>query len=237
MDRIAQALEAQVSNNIIYRAVVTEIRKTAPGVRIIYDDQAGTPTSIDADYCIVTIPAPVLANIANDFSTAHLAEISGFQYSSAARVAFQSPRFWEQDHNIYGGITWTDQDITQIWYPNHGFHQPNGIVLGAYLFGGAAGDAFTNMAPQTRLDTTLQQAANVHPQFFGQAQNGISVAWKKVPFQLGAWGVSDPSVLLTADDDIFFAGEHVSILQGWQEGAILSAYSAIDGIVDRDLAP
>ena len=35
-------------------------------------------------------------------------------------------------------------------------------------------------------------------------------------------------------ESIFFAGEHLSILQGWQEGAILSAYHAIDGIVARD---
>lgn len=40
--------------------------------------------------------------------------------------------------------------------------------------------------------------------------------------------------LLTADDNIYFAGEHLSILQGWQEGAILSAYHAINGIVAID---
>ena len=236
MDRIVEALEAQVANDIVYQAIVTEIRKTNSGTRIVYSDQSGSSISIEADYCIVTIPAPVLANIANDFSAGYQSEISGFQYSSAVRIAFQSPRFWEREHNIYGGITWTDQDITQIWYPNYGFHKPDGIVLGAYIFGGASGDAFTNMAPQTRLDTALQQASSVHPQLPVQAQHGISVAWKKVPFQRGAWGITNPSVLLAADDNIFFAGEHLSILQGWQEGAILSAYSAIDGIVDRDLA-
>jgi len=39
---------------------------------------------------------------------------------------------------------------------------------------------------------------------------------------------------LTPDENIFFAGEHLSILQGWQEGAILSAYHAIDQVVARD---
>jgi monoamine oxidase len=52
---------------------------------------------------------------------------------------------------------------------------------------------------------------------------------------MGGWGTSDPSVLLSADDNIFFAGEHLSLLQGWQEGAILSAYAAIDAVVDRDV--
>ena len=61
-----------------------------------------------------------------------------------------------------------------------------------------------------------------------------TVSWPKVPFQLGAWGTSAPGVLLTPDENIFFAGEHLSILQGWQEGAILSAYHAIDQVVARD---
>lgn len=234
MDRIARAFEAQVVNNIIFDAIVTEIRKTANGVRIVYD-RMGAATSIDADYCIPTIPAPVLAAIPNDFSPTHQNEIANFQYSSAVRLSFQSRRFWEQEHNIYGGISWTDQEITQIWYPNYGFGKPNGIVLGAYIFDGPAGDAFTNRTPQQRVDAALVQATNVHAEFTNEAARGISVAWKKVPFQLGGWGTSDPGVLLTPDDNIFFAGEHLSILQGWQEGAILSAYQAIDGVVLRDV--
>ncbi|MBT8100221.1 MAG: FAD-dependent oxidoreductase [Gammaproteobacteria bacterium] len=236
MDRIAQAFEAQVLSDIVFEANVTEIRKTTNGSRVLYDDRFGAPQSIETDYCVVAIPAPVLAGIPNDFSAAHAAEIVGFQYSSAVRIAFQSPRFWEREHNIYGGITWTDQDITQIWYPNNAFQASAGIMIGAYIFDGPPGTAFTNLTPAQRIATTLSQAANVHPQVTTQASNGISIAWQKVPFQLGGWGTSNPSVLLTADDNIFFAGEHLSILQGWQEGAILSAYAAIDQIVERDVA-
>jgi len=236
MDNIVRAFESQVRNNIVFEATVTEIRKTASGTRIVYDDQSGMPAAVESDYCIVTLPAPVLAGIANDFSAVHQAEIAGFEYSSAVRVAFQSPRFWEQEHNIYGGITWTNQDITQIWYPNYGFQRANGIIVGAYIFDGPAGAAFSGMAPQQRLDATRTQASNVHPQLASQAMHGISVAWRKIPFQLGGWGTSVPAALLTPDDNMFFAGEHLSILQGWQEGAILSAYSAVDQIVNRDLS-
>jgi monoamine oxidase len=231
MDRIARAFEAQVQNNIIYQAAVTEIRKTATGARVVYNDLFGTPTTIDADFCVVTIPATVLGSIANDFSAGHQAEITNFSYTSAVRVAFQSRRFWEQDHNIYGGISWTKQDITQIWYPNYRFGQTNGIVLGAYIFDGPPGDNFTSQSPAQRINSTLTQASNVHPEFAGEAARGISVAWKKMPFQLGAWGKSVPNVLLTPDANIVFAGEHLSILQGWQEGAILSAYNAIENVV------
>ena len=235
MDRIVRAFESRVRSDITFGATVTEIRKTAGGARIVYSDRSGMPASIEADFCVVTIPAPVLAGIANDFSAAHRSEIEAFQYTAAVRVAFQAPRFWEREHNIYGGITWTDQDITQIWYPNHGFQDASGIIVGAYIFDGAAGGRFTDMAPQARIDTVRTQASSVHPQFRDQAAHGISVAWNKMPFQRGGWGTSIPSVLLTADENIFFAGEHLSILQGWQEGAIQSAYFAIDQLVNRDL--
>ena len=231
MDRIARAFEAQVLTDTIFGAVVTEIRKIANGAHVVYNDLLGTPTSIDADFCVVTIPATVLASIPNDFSAAHQAEISNFTYTSAVRIAFQSRRFWEQDHSIYGGITWTNQDITQIWYPNYGFGQDDGIVLAAYIFDGPAGDAFTNLTPAQRINSAMTQAANVHPELTGEASRGISVAWKKMPFQLGAWGTSNAATLLTPDANIVFAGEHLSILQGWQEGAILSAYHAIDTVV------
>jgi len=231
MDRIARAFESRVLADAVFEAVVTEIRKTANGARVVYDDVFGTPTTIDADFCIVTIPASVLASIPNDFSAGHQTEISNFNYTSSVKVAFQSRRFWEQDHNIYGGISWTDQDITQIWYPNYGFGQANGIIQGAYAFAGPPGDNFTNQTPAQRINSTLAQASNVHAEFGGEAGRGISVAWKKMPFQLGAWGNSSPGVLLTPDGNIVFAGEHLSILQGWQEGAILSAYEAIDQVV------
>lgn len=233
MDRIGKAFEAQVVQDIIYEAVVSEIRKTANGVRIIYQ-RLGASVMLDTNYCICTIPATVLRNIPNDFAAAHQAEITNFGYAPAAKIAFQSRRFWEQDHNIYGGISWTTQDITQIWYPNNGFGQDNGVIVGSYIFGGTRGNDFANQALQARIDTTVAQANVLHPEFGAETMHGFSVAWAKVPFQLGAWGVSDPGIQLTPDDNIFFAGEHLSILQGWQEGAILSAYHAIDLVVARD---
>jgi len=233
MDQIANAFAAEVAADLVTQAEVLEIRKIAAGTRVTYQDRFGGSQTLDADYCICTIPATVLRNIPNDFSAAHQSEIASFNYTAAGKIAFQSRRFWEQDHNIYGGISWTTQEITQIWYPNNGFGQSDGIIVGAYIFGGGAGTNFANQSPQARIDSALTQGSAVHSQM-SSANNGISIAWSKVPYQIGAWGTSTPTTLLTADDNIFFAGEHLSILQGWQEGAILSAYHAIDLVVARD---
>lgn len=236
MDRIARAFENRVASDIVFEAVVTEIRKIASGARVIYQDRFGTSVTMDVDYCVCTIPASVLKNIPNDFASAHQAAIDSFNYAAAGKVAFQSRRFWEQEHNIYGGISWTTQDITQMWYPNAGLGTANGIIVGAYIFGGTAGNNFANQTPQQRISAAIAQGNNLHPEYGNEVARGISISWPKVPFQVGAWGTSDPGILLTADENIFFAGEHLSILQGWQEGAILSAYHAIDLVVSRDIA-
>ena len=236
MDRIAVAFEAQIApSDFVYEAEVTNIQNTAGGVQIDYQDASGNPMPpLNADYCVCTIPATVLRNVGNNFAASHISAINNFAYSSAAKIAFQSRRFWEQDHNIYGGISWTTQDITQIWYPSNALGQDPGVIQGSDMFGGPVGDNFANQLPQARIDSTVAQANVLHPEFGSEAMHGISVAWPKVPFQLGAWGVSDPGILLTPDGNTFFAGEHLSILQGWQEGAILSAYHAIDLVVQRD---
>lgn len=235
MDRIANAFAAQLASDIVYEAVVSEIRKLGAGVRVVYQDRFGSSFNLDTDYCICTIPASVLRSIANDFAVSHQAAIDNFTYSNAGKIAFQSRRFWEQNHNIYGGISWTTQDITQMLYPNNGFGRANGVIVGAYMFGGAAGINFAGQTPRQRIDSSILQGNNLHAEYGNEVGRGISVSWLKVPFQFGAWGTSDPGILLTPDENIFFAGEHLSILQGWQEGAILSAYHAIDGVVARDI--
>jgi len=235
MDNIARAFEARVADDIVFGAVVSDITKTATGVTVTYTEN-GLSRVIESDYCVCTIPASVLSSISSNISDAHQQAISGFVYTRANKVAFQSRRFWEQDHHIYGGISWTDQDITQIWYPSHGLGSQQGVLVGAYTFSQGAGDRFSNMAPAARVAKARAEGLALHPEYTEEVSRGISKSWPKTPYQLGAWGVSDPGILTRPDGPIHFAGEHLSVLQGWQEGAILSAYRAIDSIVRTSLA-
>jgi monoamine oxidase len=235
MDRIARAFEARTGDNILYEAVVSEIRNTTGAVEIDYQQGGSGTQTLQADYCVCTIPATVLRSISNNFSAAHRAAIEQFQYSQSVKLAFQARRFWEQEHNIYGGISWTDQDITQLWYPNGGLGRDQGVLMAAYTFDDGPGTRFADMSPGERITAARQQAQAIHRSLAAEVDSGISVSWPKVPFQLGAWGVSTPGILREADGQVYFAGEHISDLQGWQEGAVLSAYHAIDAIVQRDI--
>jgi monoamine oxidase len=156
-------------------------------------------------------------------------------------VAFQaSRRFWELDHQIYGGISWTSRDSTQIWYPSGGLQQAKGILVGAYIWSEHLGNAFAAKPIAQRLSDTLGDVAHMHPEaprFLGQ---GVSVAWKNIPFTRSGWAEWDRSaratqfpLLLKGDGPYLFAGEHMSFITGWQEGAVRSAHKVLGDIAER----
>ena len=105
MDRIAHAIYEQVKPTVRLRTPITAIRRSGSRVRI---EHGGGRT--EADYCICTIPLPVLARIPSDFSPAKKAAIAGgVAYLHSVKLAFEAPRFWETDDNIFGGLAWTDR--------------------------------------------------------------------------------------------------------------------------------
>ncbi len=84
----------------------------------------------------------------------------------AVKIAFQAERrFWELDEAIYGGISWTARDITQVWYPSAGIHQRKGILVGAYIWSEDLGDKFAAMPPADRLAAALADGERLHPDY------------------------------------------------------------------------
>lgn len=94
------------------------------------------------------------------------------------------------------------------------------------------------MTPQQRLRQAMRGGKKLHPDFDKHVplELGLSIAWQNVPYQLGGWaddwGCDNqiPDALLNADGRFWVAGDQVSYLSGWQEGAVLSAHHAIRGI-------
>lgn len=243
MDQIAKGFERQVGHLIEYNAVVRQIRKTSQGVRVVYADGRGREQALDADFAICTFPLKVLAGIDADFSPAFKTAIATCDYVSAAKVAFQCDcRFWEEDSQIYGGISWTDQDITQIWYPSGGFHGQKGVVVGAYIWDNDIGDPFAEMTLEQRLDKAIAEGSRVHPTYADEVgrATGMSIAWSKMPYSLGGWAEWSEEARATAyplliepDGPIYLAGEHLSHITGWQEGAVVSAHHVVEAIATR----
>jgi monoamine oxidase len=242
MDRIARAFESRLPGRITFGAHVREIRKRSAGVRIVYGDSVGAGEETrEADFCICTIPLPVLKTIDSDFDTEHRAAIAAAPYMNACKLAWQSqPRFWEDRFGIYGGISWTQREITQIWYPSSGFHEKSGILIGAYNYGNLASE-FGKRNTAERAGLSRDGISLFHPGMESMLSRPISVAWQNVPYSESAFAHWDPytrertyPILNRPDGRIYLAGEHLSYWDSWQEGAVRSAH-AVSAAVDMHM--
>jgi monoamine oxidase len=246
MGRVGEAFGRELGPLIRYNAKVIDIHQDKRGVTATYEDtqSPGTRLTARADWCLCTIPLPILAQIPLNVGPAMGAAISAVPYASAVKVGLQfKRRFWEEDEQIYGGITYTDLPIMNIAYPNTGYHSSGkGVLLGAYIFGIHAMD-FTAMPPEERVRKALEYGSQIHPQYHAEFDNGVAMAWHRSPFTMGCFGMwSDESRarhydnLCQIDGRIALAGEHASFIGGWQEGAVTSALDAIGRLHQRAVA-
>jgi monoamine oxidase len=247
MDRITAAFARRLDKLITYKATVTRVARAGEsGARVVYTDASGAEASIEAAFVLITLPLPALRRLDVDFSSPHRTAVTAgaSDYMPAAKIAFYSGRrFWEEDEQIYGGISWTAQDITQIWYPSTNFHGTDGILVGAYIWTHDIGERFAGAPPAERIRLAVAQGAKLHPNYGADVSRGIALSWSKVPHSYGGWcewGEENKRnaypVLLEPDGPLFLAGEHLSNVPGWQEGSILSAHKAVEAIAQRAAA-
>lgn len=244
MDMIGKAFARKVGDLIRYDAKVTRIQQSDGGVTVSYVDtkSPATPQLAKADWCVCTIPLSILNQIQIDVGPRMKAAIDAVPYTSSVKIGLQfKRRFWEEDEAIYGGVSYTDLPIRQISYPSSDYNRTGrGVLLGAYTYGGANSYEFTSMSPQDRVARAVELGARLHPQYRAEFENGIAVAWHRVPFTLGcAGGWTDKmreehyDNLCQIDGRIVLAGEHASYIPAWQEGAILSSLNAIARLHER----
>jgi monoamine oxidase len=137
MGMIGKAFARQVAPMITYGAKVTKLVQGKAGVDITYTDMtSGQVKAIKADYCVCTIPLGVLNQVENNFSPELSEAISAVPYTSAVKIGLEMKRrFWEEDDFIYGGHSFTNQEISLISYPNFDFFAKKpGVLLGACLW-------------------------------------------------------------------------------------------------------
>ena len=249
IDAIARALEKQVAGRIRYRHEARELRRPSPwaggGACVVVADLTtnGEPATreVTGDFCICTIPLTVLREIPADFSAPVREAVNAVPYMPTGKIGLNfKRRFWEDDDRIFGGISWTDQSIAQLLYPNYDYlGRDGGVVVGYYHF---AEDAETvgRLAPAEREALALAQGARLHPQYAAEFENSFSVAWQHVPYSRGGWAVWNEEmrakyypVLNRPDGPFYFAGEHLTYLGGWMAGAFESAKAVVSALRER----
>lgn len=242
MDMVWKAFEANLVNPPILNAPVTQINLIDNGVEVFYEED-GEGKTITADYCISNIPLPVLSDIPSNFTTDFQNAVDHVEFARTCKVGWQSnARFWETDEEIYGGISWINHNITQMWYPSYEYFTEKGTLTGAYNFSERA-EELASLNLDDRLRVARSGAVRLHRQFGDESivptDKGLSIAWKQVPFMKGGWADWDHTKesdrlayqrLLAPDGNFFIVGDQVSPLPGWQEGAMMSAQHVTEQI-------
>ncbi len=238
MDRIPLAFAAGLGDAVRLNAQITAVKRKGAGVEATWRDAAGQSHALTADHCICTIPFPVLAGIDNDFSADRKAVVANAVYADSVKIAFQSPRFWETNDHIYGGLSFTDRDTLMTWYPSGRFLHEKGVLVAGYSFA----------EPATRLGSlplaqghayARETVERLHPGQSDKLTDGVTVHWGRVPYNLGIAGEvaqQDPAgytLMSEPDGPYLFAGEHLSHVGAWQQGAFVSAWRSVNAIAAR----
>jgi monoamine oxidase len=246
MGRVGEAFGRQLEGTIRYNCKVIDIDQDERGVTVAYEDvtKPGSRLTARADWCVNTIPLSILSQIPMKVSGPMQEAVASCPYAAAIKVGLQfKRRFWEEDEQIYGGITYTDLPSNVIGYPATGFFSSGkGVVLGAYCWGLDA-TQLTAMTPTERVAKVLEWDSQIHPQMPAEFDNGVAMAWHRSPFTMGCFGMWTDAAreqhfdaLCRLDGRIVLAGEHASYLPAWQEGALTSALDAIGQLHGKAVA-
>lgn len=236
MDRIASAFEKKLPGIIKLGASVESIKNTEKGVEVVYQTNTGKQ-SITGDICICTLPLPVLSNLQHNFSSDISRAIDYISYNKTGKIGLQfKRRFWEEDEAIYGGITHTNNDLTQLFYPSNDYQSKKGILIGYYNFNEKA-ERTGKLGYAEREKLALEKGRLIHPQYATEFETSFSVSWHLLPQNLGGWAVYTTDTrerlfkaLLKPDRQVYFAGEHTTHLNSWMAGAFESARSVVTAI-------
>jgi monoamine oxidase len=161
-------------------------------------------------------------------------------YIETGKIGLQfKRRFWEEDENLFGGITHANNELTQIFYPSNDYLSKKGILIGYYNFNETAVKV-GSLANAGREKLALEKGALIHPQYSKEFENSFSVSWHLTPYSMGGWALYNNetrktlySALLMPDKNVYFAGEHVTYLTAWMAGALESARKTVTDIHAR----
>jgi monoamine oxidase len=240
MDRVVAGFMRKVGHLVKLKSRATSVHLRDDGVDVGYVDERGDAHQIQARYCLSCMPSHILAGLDHNFPAPYVRAMTSVGRGKLFKIGLQArERFWERE-DIYGGITWTFQDITQIWYPSHGIHNAKGVLLGAYTFPAHLGEKFGRMTPEQRIAEAIRQGERVHAGYGDYIETGVSVAWHRMNHMLGCAARWDEqamdehfATLCAPVGNHFLIGDQVSYHPGWQEGAMASALKAVEQIDQR----
>ena len=233
-DNIVKGFVRNIRSRIITGAPVQSIMLREDGVEVAFDHR-GRVQVMKADHCFNCIPMHLMPGVRSNLPPDYRAAMINAGRGKLLKIGLQmNERFWEKEH-IYGGITWTNQDVEQIWYPAHGIHGKKGVMLGAYIFDDETNERMARLTPAERIEVAIQNGERIHPNYRRHVETGVTVAWHRMNYLMGCttqWQSDEIRresfrLLQQPAGRHYLIGDQMSYHPGWQEGAISSAHLAM----------
>jgi monoamine oxidase len=180
----------------------------------------------------------MLKKIPNDLSESYKKVINGCVMGCSFKIAWESPRFWEQEYSIYGGLSFLSEGLSPVWYPSSRLMHPTGVVVAGYMDERRI-PGFRDLSLRNKFEASRASIEKLHPGHGKELRNPVFCGWNHVKWNEGSWiegyggGASGYDVVIEGDGPVFFAGDTISKVVGWQEGAALSARRAVAMISDQ----
>jgi len=236
MDQIPKAFARALGAKVRLSCEVRSVRNLPDGVEVAWREAGETRTE-RAAFVICALPPKLAARLGANFSTPFASALQSVRMDNATKMAWQAPRFWESEDHIYGGLTYMPQhDVSFLWYPSQGLFSAEGVLLGCYNTGEKAA-AFARKSLAQRYASSRAAIDTAHPGKGALLKNPISIVWQDMPFNEGPW-VDDGAAgwyerINQPEGRVHFAGDWLSHVVGWQEGAALSGLRAAAMICTR----
>lgn len=235
MDLLPKAFAARLGDKIHYGAAVVRIDQDAKQATVKFVQNGSTQT-MSADVVLSTIPFTVLRRLElPGLSSRKKDLIKHTPYDNVSRVYLQTKtRFWES--NGLNGFAFT-KDAIEIWQPTWNQPGPRGILMTYARFTEA--DRITALKEPERIKQALHQLDSIFRGSRANFEHAVTKCWSEDEWSRGAWGFVGLLELLTAsapDGRVYFAGEHLSPLYSWIQGALSTALKAVKDIDEVSLA-
>ena len=235
-DGIWKAFAKELGPVVKYNSPVKSFKRTDKGVSVTYTEK-GADKNIEAAYCIIALPFEILKKLDNDLAQPQKDAIMKSTPSGYYKIAWESRRFWEQDYNIYGGLSWLSEGPSPLWYPSANLMAETGVFVAGYAE--EQGTPLAGMTMEEKFAASKASVEKLHPGHGKELRNPIFMGWRHTKWNEASWvrswgnGRAGYNALVAGDGPYYFAGDSVSNVNAWMEGAALSAKLVVQKIADK----
>ena len=229
-DQLPKAFAERLASKIQYKSPVVRIEQDASSARVFFT-RDGKPEVLAADRILCTVPFTLLRNIQlpAQFPANKIKAIREINYDNVSRVYLQTKgRLWEERGLNGFGVT---KERAEVWHPTWNQPGPRGMLM--IYARPMLSDHIASMKDSERLNFAIKQVEQLLPDMRENFETGTSKCWNEDEWARGAWGVANLQTLMLfaqPEGRIHFAGEHLSALPSWMQGALASSAVAIKQI-------